>query len=133
MEYKLTYKECIAGVKAGRLLGLECRACAVVYFPPRKICKECFSEKLEVKELKKSGEIKTFTVVRVFPEGYDEPYVLCMVELDDGPHVIGRVKNIGIDKAGMSLIGRRVSIDYETFPADKFSNGEKVALAFSLL
>ncbi len=133
MEYKLTYKECIAGIKAGKLLGLECGKCAAVYFPPRKICKECFNEELKIRELKKSGEIKTFTVVRVFPEGYDKPYILCMVGLDDGPYVIGRVINIGIEEAEMSLIGRRVSVDYETFPEDKFSNGEKVALAFSLL
>ena len=111
MEYKLTYKECTEGLKAGKLLSLECRECAAVYFPPRKICKECFSEELEIKELKKSGKIKTFTVVRVFPEGYDEPYVLCMVELDDGPYVVGRVINIGIEEAGMSLIGRRVAVD----------------------
>lgn len=39
------------------------------------------------------GRIATFTVIRYPPEGFekDAPYVVALVDLEEGPRVIGRI------------------------------------------
>jgi uncharacterized OB-fold protein len=40
------------------------------------------------------GKIATFTVVRYPPAGFEQegPYIVALVDLEDGPRVIGRIK-----------------------------------------
>ena len=39
------------------------------------------------------GKVVTFTVIRYPPEGFEKeaPYVVALVDLDEGPRVIGRI------------------------------------------
>jgi uncharacterized OB-fold protein len=60
--------------------------------------------------MKGKGIIRTFTVVRVAPEGKIAPYVVAMVELEEGPWVLGNLEGILPDEAGMDLIGRGVRL-----------------------
>jgi hypothetical protein len=133
MEYKLPYKDYVAAIKEGRLLGLKCNECGAYTVPPKKVCMECTSENLEVVELSGNGEIRTFTVVHVSPEGFAPPYVIGMAELDEGPWITGKIIGVDPDNATMeNLIGKRVKVGHEIHSADKFSGGEMVALTFNL-
>ena len=40
-----------------------------------------------------NGEIVTFTVIRYPPEGFEKeaPYVVALIDLENGPRVIGRI------------------------------------------
>jgi len=131
MEYKLTAKMFAEGLREGKLLGLKCNKCGAYTVPPKKVCMECGSEDLEIAQLSGKGQIQTFTVIRVPPEGFDAPYVVGMAELDEGPWLMGNIVDVDCDEASMDLIGKRVNIGHKVHPGDKFSAGEMVAVTFS--
>ena len=131
MEYKLTAKMFAEALKEGKLLGLKCNKCGAYTVPPKKVCMECGSEDLEIAQLSGKGQIQTFTVIRVPPEGFDAPYVVGMAELDEGPWLMGNIVDVDCDEASMDLIGKRVNVGHKVHPGDKFSAGEMVAVTFS--
>ena len=132
MEYKLTYNQYTEALKEDKLLGLKCQQCGAITTPPKKVCIECASEDLEVIPLSGQGEIQTFTVVRVPPEGLEAPYVIGIAKLDEGPWLMGNIINVDPDKANIELIGKRVKTGHKVLPGDKFSGGELVAPTFSI-
>jgi len=69
--YKLTHREYFEALKEGRLMGLKCRECSGYTAPPKVSCDVCGGTELEAVQLSGRGEIKTFTVVRVAPEGLE--------------------------------------------------------------
>jgi len=131
MEYKLTAKNFAEALKEGKLLGLKCNNCGAYTVPPKKVCMECGSEDLEISQLSGRGQIKTFTVIRVPPEGFEAPYIVGMAELDEGPWLMGNIIDVDADAATMELIGKKVSVGHKVLPGDKFSAGEMVAVTFS--
>ena len=131
MEYKLTAKMFAEALKYSKLLGLKCNKCGAYTVPPKKVCMECTSEDLEVFELSGKGQIQTFTVIRVPPEGFEAPYIVGMAELDEGPWIMGNIVDVDPDEATMDLIGMRVKLGHKVLPGDKFSAGEMVAVTFS--
>jgi uncharacterized OB-fold protein len=66
------------------------------------------------------GRISTFTVVRYPPKGFENesPYVVALIDIDNGPRVIGRVT----DSPELMEIGKYVS----------FSRTKNGALEFKL-
>ena len=131
MEYKLTYEKYVSELKEGKFLGLKCHQCGAYTAPPKMVCMECGSEDLEIVELSGKGTVRTFTVLRVTPEGFEPPYIVAMAELDEGPWVTGNIIGIDPDKATMDLIGQQIKVGHKVIPEDKFSGGERVALTFS--
>ncbi len=131
MEYKLTAKMFAEALKKNRLLGLKCNICGAYTVPPKKVCLECASEDLEIVELSGWGQIQTFTVIQVPPEGFEAPYIVGMAELDEGPWLVGNIVGVDPDEATMDLIGKRVKLGHKVHPGDKFSAGEMVAVTFS--
>jgi uncharacterized OB-fold protein len=131
MEYKLTAKMFAEALKEGKLMGLKCNKCSAYTAPPKKVCMECGSEDMEITQLSGKGQIRTFTVIRVPPEGFEAPYVVGMAELDEGPWLMGNIIDIDADAATMDIIGKKVSVGHQVLPGDKFSAGEMVAVTFS--
>ena len=130
-EYPLTYNEFKEGMKQGKLLGLKCIDCGQAIIPPSAACSSCGSSKLEVNSFSKKGSIKTFTVVRVGPTGFDAPYIVAMVELEDGPWVVGNVIGIDPEQANMDLIDRDVSVGCNVLPFESEECGiEGMTLTF---
>lgn len=132
MEYKLTSKGFIEGFKAGKFLGLKCRQCGAYTVPPQKVCSECQSEDMDVVELSRKGELKTFTVIYVGAEGFPAPYTVGLVELAEGPWVTANIIDFPPEKATMEIIGRKGRIDYKEVAADMFSGGERIAMTFKM-
>ncbi|HAP93834.1 MAG TPA: nucleic acid-binding protein [Desulfotomaculum sp.] len=130
--YPLTYKQFYEGLKKGKLLGLKCRICEALTVPPKMCCAKCTSTDLELVELSGRGEIKTFTVIRVAPEEFTAPYVVVMVELDEGPWVLGNLEGVDPDQASMKLIGEKVTIGHKVILPVKYNPGEGVVMIFSL-
>jgi len=129
---KLKYSDILSNTEDGKLKGLKCLDCGKIIFPPKISCPECFSLNLQQTDLTREGVIKTFTVIRVAPEGYVAPYIVAMVELPEGVRVLGNVE-YDPDGADESLIGKRVKIGWKKLDGDKFSGGAGMALVFSLL
>ena len=72
--------------------GYRCPKCNWSDFFETKTCPRCRSELREVL-LSGRGKIATFTVIRYPPEGFenDAPYIVALVDLENGPRVIGRI------------------------------------------
>ena len=79
-----------------RFLGVECKKCGRRYIGRRMVCPSCGSRDLKVVSLSRTGKIYSFTVVRTPPRGRENygPYVMAIVELDDGVRVMGEVVDI---------------------------------------
>lgn len=133
MEHKLTFKDYNEALKKDKLLGLKCRECGAVTVPPKIACRRCAGPDMDIVELKGTGEIQTFTTVNVAAEGYESevPYTIVMVELDEGPWIMGNLVGIDPSKVTMELIGQRVKMGHRVFPGDKYSASDTAKPLFS--
>jgi len=133
MEYLLTYNQFAGALREGRFLGLKCHQCGAYTVPPQKVCSECNSEDMEVVELSRNGVLQSFTVIYTAAEGFEAPYIVAVIELEEGPWVTVSVVGFDPEKATMeNLMGKKGRIDYQEVPADMFSGGERLALTFTL-
>ncbi|MEW5735674.1 MAG: Zn-ribbon domain-containing OB-fold protein [Thermodesulfobacteriota bacterium] len=123
-----TYQQ---GLSEGRLLCARCQACGRRYLPPQAVCPDCGGG-LSAEEVEKRGTIRTFTVIRVPPEGMEAPYIVAMVELSCGAWALGNLTGVSADAAGMDLIGGSVAVDSRVVPADKYAAGDLRVLSFTL-
>lgn len=87
--------------RRARLKGVKCKSCGYVTVTNRDICPECGADRLKVVELNPRGKIVSYTVVRYPPLEFkgQEPYVVAMVELEDGCKVVGQVTDCKIEDA----------------------------------
>jgi uncharacterized OB-fold protein len=134
MKHKLLFKDYNEALKQNKLLGLRCKNCGAITIPPKMVCRHCASPDLEIIELKGNGKIKTFTTVFVAAEGREEevPYTIVMVELDEGPWIMGNLEGIDPKEASMELIGKAVTMGNKVFTGDKYSAGEGAQPLFRL-
>jgi uncharacterized OB-fold protein len=133
MEYLLTADKYADALRQGRFLGLKCRQCGAYTVPPQKVCATCHSEDMEVVELSRNGEVRSFTVIYTPAEGFTAPYIVGLVELEEGPWVTVSIIDFDPAQATMeNIIGRKGRVDYQDVPADVFSGGPRLALTFKL-
>ncbi len=128
----MTYQQFAEGLKQEKLLGLRCNDCGAYTAPPKLVCFGCGSENLEIEELGKKGVIKTYTIIRVPPEGFQPDNVIALVELEEGPWVMGNVEDLPANEATIELIGKQVRLGHKVLPGDTYSAGERVAMTFHL-
>lgn len=134
MEHKLTFKDYNEALKQNKLLGLKCKQCGAVTVPPKIVCGNCASADLDIVELSGKGKIQTFTTVFVPPEGRESecPYVIVLVELDEGPWIMGNLTGIDPNKVTMDIMGKKVNMGHAVFPGDRYSAGDEARPLFSL-
>jgi uncharacterized OB-fold protein len=81
-------------VREGRLTVQRCDSCGALRWPPLSGCPECRSPATTWVEVAPAGTIWSFVVYhRAFAASLqaDIPYTVVMVELDDGPYLVGRL------------------------------------------
>ncbi len=133
MEHKITFKDYNEAMKKNRLLGQKCEACGAVITPPRLACRQCGSFDLSPIDLKGRGFIQSFTVINVPPEGRDPaPYIVVMVELNEGPWIMGNLSGLKPEDATIDLIGQSVVMEKAVVVTDKYSGGEVAGPVFVL-
>lgn len=91
----------------GRLLIQECPTCGSRQWYPRALCAACGGDP-DWLECSGRGTLHTFTVVRQFgmkPFRDELPYVVGMVDLEEGPRIMGAVTDCDPDdvRIGMDL------------------------------
>ena len=133
MEYKLTFSEYNKAIKENHLLGLKCHDCGTINVTPRITCRKCAGTFMEVVELTGRGMIKTFTVVYVASGARQEksPPIVVLVELDEGPWIMGNLGGFDFHMASIELIGKRVKMGDNT-PKDSDSLKEESVPLFIL-
>jgi len=96
----------------------RCRACGYRFFYPRAACPRCLSGDLEWVRASGRGTLHTFTVVhrglRDFPLG--TPYVIAIVELEEGPRLMTNLVGVEPDAARLR-IGMPVEVVFEDVTA----------------
>jgi uncharacterized protein len=134
MEQKLYFKDYNEALKQNKLLGLKCQACGALTVPPKMACRTCGSFDMEVVEVKTTGRIRTFTTVFVGAEGRESevPYIIVIVELDEGPWLMGNLEGIDPKTASMDIIGKKVKMGNKVFAGDKYSAGEAARPLFRI-
>ena len=135
MGHKLIFKDYNEALKQNKLLGLKCQSCGAITVPPKMVCRQCTSPDMQITELKGEGKIRTFTTVFVAAEGREDelPYTIVMVELGEGPWIMGNLTGIDPKEASMELVGKKVMMGNSIFPGDKYSAGEGARPVFSLV
>jgi uncharacterized OB-fold protein len=97
----------------------RCRACGRHFFYPRAVCPHCLADDVEWRRVSGRGTVHTFTVVhrgqRNFP--LPAPYVIAIVELDEGPRLMTNLVGIEPDPAKIR-IGLPVEVVFEDVSAD---------------
>jgi uncharacterized OB-fold protein len=101
-----------------------CTACKTYYFYPRPFCPNCWSDAVEFRPAKGTGKIWTFTVVR-FAHGIASPwherlpYVLALIDLDEGARMMGNVVDCDVEavRSGMPVKLTYIEMGGRTLPA----------------
>jgi len=90
------------------MYGSRCGSCGKVYFPTRHLCPACRRSSIgnmESVRLKGEGNVHTFSIVHDAPESrrLQKPYVVAMVELDEGLKVTGELVDVELDEVRMGM------------------------------
>ncbi|MAE71932.1 MAG: transcriptional regulator [Gemmatimonadetes bacterium] len=88
-----------------------CDQCAKWFFPPRLVCDACGCREFTTKAMRRTGKVLTYTVIRVPPAPFKDqaPYVVAIVQMDDGPRLNVQVTDF-VD--GQLKIGLPVSLEF---------------------
>ena len=89
----------------GSVHGFSCTRCDWSDVFAVDVCPRCGSQVTEA-SFSGQGKIDTFTVIRYPPEGFEKraPYVVALIDLDQGPRVIARI----VDASENLQIGQTV-------------------------
>ncbi len=84
------------GCKAHELRLQYCNDCRAFFFYPRIFCPRCLSENVEWKTVSGKGTLHTYVINQLPAPGFegDVPYVIAIVALDEGPHLMSNIVNV---------------------------------------
>jgi uncharacterized OB-fold protein len=88
-----------AAVQERKLLMPKCDACGTVSFPPTVACGRCEKTAFTWTEMSGRGKVYSFVVYhRVYHPAFADkvPYVVAVIELDEGPRIISNIMNVPI-------------------------------------
>ncbi len=102
-----------------KLMGGRCQACGALFCPPRPICLNCHSDKMEWVPMSGQGKIVAFSVIPYGPmpfikEGYgrDNPHCSGVIELVEGPKIAGQILGVDVAHPESIKIGTPVTVDF---------------------
>ena len=81
------------GLDDGVMRTTACADCGHMTFPPKPVCPNCWSRQVSWVDLTGRGVLYTYTEVSAAPATFaqEAPYVLCLVDLDEGVRCVSRV------------------------------------------
>lgn len=88
------------GLKEGKLMLPKCGDCGHTFFYPRVLCPRCQSRNIGWVRASGKGKLHTFGIgYQSFNKAFKlpTPYVLAMVELDEGPRMMSNLVNVVAD------------------------------------
>lgn len=100
-----------------RLEAAKCDGCGKIYFPPRLVCSDCQSRDFHAVKLQEKGKVLTYTVIHVAPEQFatQTPYIIAIVELNDGVKITSQVVDCAVDDV---KIGDKVKVVFRKIQQD---------------
>ena len=100
------------GTRQGELRVQRCLDCSHWRWTPQLACPKCWSERYEWARSGGRGELYSYTVVHrsVDPARFEAPYVLAVVRLDEGPHMLTNLVDCPPERVE---VGMRVAVCFE--------------------
>jgi uncharacterized OB-fold protein len=86
-----------------RLEGRRCTGCGAVQFPPREACGACRSRESEPFRFSGRGSVYSFAEVAQPPRGFSGPYVVALVELEEGVRVTAQLTDVELDEVEIGM------------------------------
>ena len=106
------------GLRQHRLMIQRCRDCKKAYFYPRPMCPHCSSRDTEWFQASGRGKLYSFVINhRPPPWMGKDPYVLAVVELDEGPRMMTNLVGVAPDPARIRC-DAPVAIHYDDVARD---------------
>jgi uncharacterized OB-fold protein len=93
------------GTTEGKFRLNVCRDCGLVYFYPRALCPDCFSDDVDWLPAAGTGEVYSYSVVHNmsgWPED-DLPVINSYVELDEGPRIFTNIVNCNPEDVAVGM------------------------------
>ena len=96
-----------------KLMGVKCKSCGALLWPPRGICPKCFSYHVEWIEFKGRGKLLTYTIIHFPPSQFQAfaPYAVGIMRLTEGPQLSGMIKQVKFEDL---RIGMDLEVDFES-------------------
>ena len=89
------------GARQHKLLLKKCGNCGEIDHPPYLFCTNCMAEEHEWIEASGKGTLYSYAINTFgvpFPFWDDMPYVLAIIDLDEGPRVISNIVECDLDR-----------------------------------
>jgi uncharacterized OB-fold protein len=91
------------GTAQGELRLQRCRTCDRPYFPPQPFCPRCTSDDVEVFLASGHGTLHSYVINHRAAPGFTAPYVIAVVELEEGPRLLTNLVEAGADPDALPL------------------------------
>ena len=118
-EEAMFFRYCVEG----RLMIQRCQVCRTHVFPPRSVCPHCHAGTPDWVEALGTGEVHTYSV-EMRPAQGDQPYVLAIVDLDEGVRLLTRLDCPPED----AFVGQRVGVTFQELEGQVVPIFQPVAL-----
>jgi uncharacterized OB-fold protein len=104
-------------LEGGRLITTQCNACDSRSFPPRNLCRHCWSQSLRWIDLAPTGTLYSFTRVHVAPARFraDTPYAIGIIDLIDNVRLMCRMVD-EVDAKDLDRTVEMVVLKYDDGP-----------------
>ncbi|MEN9707752.1 MAG: hypothetical protein RIQ68_160 [Pseudomonadota bacterium] len=99
-----------------RLALPKCDECQKFWFPPSRTCPHCLSTKFSFENVSGKGKVFSFvTFHRVYRPAFtnDVPYVVALIELDEGPRLLSNIMGVTHDQVKCEMRVEVVFDDYD--------------------
>ena len=91
------------GLKEHELRVMHCIACGHNYLYPRPYCPQCFSDRTEWRKASGRATLHTFVVNHRPAPNFDGPYVIAVVQLDEGPRLMSNLVDADPDPNKLTI------------------------------
>jgi uncharacterized OB-fold protein len=90
----------------------RCTDCARPYFPPQQTCPRCGGGAVTPFAASGAATLHSFVVSHLAPPGFTTPYVLGVVELEEGPRLLSPIRDVDL-AAGEPTLDVPLQVDFE--------------------
>lgn len=105
------------GAAQRTLLILRCDGCGIYVHYPKPLCPACGGAHLSPTPVSGRGTVHTFTITHRPVPGFDPPFVVALIELDEQPGLRMASNIIGIEPE-LVRIGMRVEVSFQPVAED---------------
>ena len=101
-----------------RLALPKCEDCQKFWFPPSRTCPHCLSANFSFQNVSGKGKIFSFvTFHRIYRPAFtnDVPYVVALIELDEGPRLLSNIMSVTHDQVKCEM---RVDVVFDDYYED---------------